>query len=207
MKKAISHIEIMVSFVLFFGFLAFLFFIINPFAKTEVKNDALDFFQKQIIKNWTIEIKKISVILNESNGCYNLSEDLLIRHLEIKEDEKKYNLFFSDLLNEYHPNLKDNCDAKNFSIGSISKENFLFEDYIIFSKLLYESDYENLKSNLNLNKDFAFVFKDLNGNVILGLSSEKEVISKIERDAKEIPVRVIDKNGVIKEYVLNLRVW
>ena len=90
-KKAQSHVEMMLSFVIFVGALMFIFIFLNPFAKTADKVSVIDDIQRVLIEDIGSEVGKMSVIVNDySLDCYSLTksqvEELTILSEELMTD-------------------------------------------------------------------------------------------------------------------------
>ena len=70
-KKGISHAGFAISFVIFVGFLIFIFLIIRPSLNVNTNLDSLsDNIAKQIIEETTEELTKISL---QSSECVNIA--------------------------------------------------------------------------------------------------------------------------------------
>ena len=69
----------------------------------------------------------------------------------------------------------------------------------------YIDNYEDLKTSLGIVDEFTFELKRIDGGVEIGVN--KEVPFGIEVEAADIPIRVINSNGEILEFILNIRVW
>ena len=59
--KGISHIEVMLSFLIFMGFIMFAFYFFSPFQASRIIESSLDYTITEIINNATIEIETYSV--------------------------------------------------------------------------------------------------------------------------------------------------
>ncbi len=158
-KKAQGHVEVILSFVIFIGFLLFMFIFLNPFARTKESNYIMNNIQKVIINNITNEIGKLSIILNESGTCYNFSDDYGSNYKQIEEADKKYMIYFYPIFSD---NTKDiDCDKGNYTLGIYSEENMIVYEKIIDLKNNYERDYEGLKRTLGITNDFLFSVRNI----------------------------------------------
>ena len=97
-NRAQGHIEIILSFLIFIGFLLFMFIFLNPFAKVETK-DIIDNIKDSIINEISSEVGKLSIIVETTNHCYDNSKVLVYgsKYLEVNED-RKYTIYFNDIL-------------------------------------------------------------------------------------------------------------
>ncbi len=74
-----SHVEVMISFVIFVTFLVFLYSIIQPaMVSKKDKQSMLDFLEMEIAKNVSSELKIITINLTSpiSQACINLDEEI-----------------------------------------------------------------------------------------------------------------------------------
>jgi len=195
----------MLSFVIFVGALIFIFIFLNPFAKTSGKTSVINNIQEIIIKNMISEIGKMSVIGETGSGNYNLPLEYGNNFIEVQETSNpvKCNLYFSD---EFSVGGKT-CQFDTYTLGVYSKEKMIVWNKIALLKQNYETDYNSLKSSLNINDDFSFNFKDIGGGEISELSVSKTAPVGVNVESKDFPFRVIDDSGTIHELILNLRVW
>ncbi len=205
-KRAQSHVEVMVSFVIFIGFLLFIFIFLNPFARTGEPNYIIDNIQKAIINNITDEVGKLSIILNESGTCYKFNEtDYEGDYLETYEG-RKYAIYFSDMFDNTETIKENNCNPSNYTLGVYSTEKIVIYEKILYLKSSY-NNYEDLKKSLGITTDFLFKTKNLIGEEVPELSVARNVPRGIDVESREIPIRVINNSGQIQELILNIRVW
>lgn len=87
-KRGISHIEMLLSFLIFAGFVIFALYFFSPFKASRLIESTLTYAQIEIIKNTTIEIESYSVSLDVSD-----SNDLnRIVQIEIKDYDASKNV-------------------------------------------------------------------------------------------------------------------
>ena len=209
-KKAQSHVEIILSFVIFIGFLLFVFMFMNPFAKTKPVY-IMDNIQIAVINEISDEVGKLSIILNETGDCYDFNEtDYDGNYHEVQDPDniRKYDIYFNDMFSTNAPTKKVGCEQANYTLGTYSKENMIVWQKIIDLKDNYNSDYDNLKLSLGITNDFSFSLKDFAGTEIPELTPAlKKIPLGIDVEAREIPIRVINSNGNILELILNIKAW
>ena len=205
--KSQAHIEMILSFALFIGAIITLFVFINPLSKPQEKDYTIDNVQRLFIKEISSNVGKISVFLEDSSTCYNLPSEYGNNFIEVQnnEDSKRYNIYFSK---DFNYGIIS-CSSKpigNYNLGVYLEENMLIYEKIIDLKTKYKSDYPSLKTLLGINNEFSWNFKDFNGNEISEISVSKN-IPAVKVEAKEFPVRIIDKKGKIYELILNIKEW
>ena len=160
-KNATSHVEMVLSLVLFVSFLFFIFIIITPFTK----NKNLYFFDSEqlLIDKINSEIGKLAIILNSNNDCYDLSYVNQIygnNFVEISDptNPSRLTIYYGDF---FDPSIMGSTCSYNlshkFSFGGYQKENFIVYGKILSLKNDYESNYELTKESLGI-KDFIFVY-------------------------------------------------
>lgn len=204
--KAQSHVEMMLSFVIFIGALIFIFIFLNPFAKTGEKVSIIDDIQKIVVKNMSSEIGKLSVIGDSGIVDYAFPLEYGNNFVEVQEtfsNPIKCQLYFSDVFGAG----TQTCQFTSYALGVYSKEEIIVWDKIISLKQNYETDYNGLKSLLDISDDFSFSFKNIGGGEIGVLSVSKDPPVGVNVESKDFPVRVIDSLGNINELILNIRVW
>jgi len=65
-KKAVSHVEVIISFVIFIGFLVFLFAFLNPIKSKKLSDNVLDKINREIIDFASVNYSYISFVLDDS---------------------------------------------------------------------------------------------------------------------------------------------
>jgi hypothetical protein len=236
-KKSQSHIEVIISFILFMGAIFLIFYFLNPLGKTEDKNPAADRVIRTIMENITYEFGRLSVVGKGGNCqghgadcCYYFTDISLYGNKYVEADirtgTKKLDLYFSDIFPiTINPNYKPGThpgpggtvvpDCPNtgpnskFSFGEFQKETIIYYERLkeIATKGKDTSQYKVLKNELGINYDFAFNCSYLNTSNKDEISFTRRVPKGIESVAREFPIRTINSTGGIEEYIFNLRVW
>ncbi|MBT4136233.1 hypothetical protein HOD75_02055 [archaeon] len=209
--KAQGHVEIIISLILFVGVILFFLTVMNPFAKPKQSFALIGDVEDKIINEINYKFGRSSVIVGELSliKCYDIDFPVGKRVYEVAKG-RKYDLYFSDdvdnvMINKV-PNNVPGC-------GEVYKQGIYFEeDIIVYEKIenlktTYETDYSLLKNNLGVISDFSFSLMDLNRNLIVGLSVDKEPPVGVNVESKELPIIVIDANGGISELIINIRAW
>ena len=207
-KRSQGHVELIISFVLFVGVLVALFIIINPFAKISRDVDVQEISQI-IVDEMSSDVGKISVIVQPGADCYDVSEFIDGKALEVQDSVnlRKFTIYFSNELNNNIPHQDLSCPDSNFSLGVYSSEKIIVSNGIDNFKARYNGDYSALKSSLEINEDFSFSFSEIGGNLISDLSVLRNVPLGVEVYVSEFPVRVIDLDGKFYGYILKVEVW
>jgi len=214
-KKAQGHIEIILSFIIFIGFLLFIFMFLNPFTKTKETGYIMDNIQKSIINKISDDVGRLSVIVNEDDKCYDktkfsqyLNVEDKIRVVQDNKNTRKYDVYYGNFFIENNP--EPDCSlGENYTLGTYSIEKMIIYDKISVLKDDYESDYDNLKKSLRITNDFLFKIRNLAGeeDSLLSVEYPKNIPTGIDIEAREIPIRIIQNNGIIIEKKLYIQAW
>jgi len=203
--KAQGHIEIIFSFLIFIGFILFIFLFMNPFAKTESK-EIINNIKQSIISEISGDVGKLSIITDTSADCYDFDLSTYGENfIEVPDAGglRKYTIYYNDIFGVGVP-LPCAGDVA-YTLGTYSKENMIIYEKITELRTNYTENYEDLKTSLGIVDEFIFELKRIDGGVEIGV--EKTVPFGVEVEAADIPIRVINSNGIISEFILNIRVW
>ena len=209
-KKAQSHVEIILSFVIFIGTLIFILIFINPFSNPSEEVSVVEDVQRTIITEISSEIGKLSIITEGSGGCYEFTDaDYDGKYREVYDGNRKYDIYFSEGFEDYQTKKDSGCAEETYTLGVYSKEEMISWSKVVGLVGDYTSDYGSVKSNLGIVNDFSFSFKYVSGNEINELSvlNIKQPPTGVNVESKEFPVRVIDDSAQIHELILNIRGW
>jgi len=207
-QKAQAHIEIVIAFTLFIGIVLTFFILVKPFAYTQAKPQ--ENIQSIILNSITERIGILSVTTKIDANCYSINDvlgDYGNNFVEIKENSRKYEIYFHSMFVQREISCAGN--PEDFSLGIYTTQNLLTKPRIITLKDQYETNYPQLKQTLGIKRDFVFEFKDLDRNMISELTPLNQKIppTGVNVIANEFPVQVIDSEGGVEEYILNLRIW
>jgi len=193
-RKAQAHVEMILSFVLFVGFLLVLLFFLNPIGKENLSFSSLDKVQDKLLNNVSINYKSAMFFLNTApttNYCVrDFSNPLLIENLiafdsngnrvgaELSTNDKKITLDVKTGLTAYKiysfeglteqsttPPCNSALGVGNYNWGLIENNKAVFKTYLEKLKGDYVDDYQGLKQKLGIEKDFDFVVYDIDRTV------------------------------------------
>lgn len=220
-KKAIGHIEVIISFVIFIGFVLFLLTFLNPIKNKEVSQAVLDFAERGILSEASVDYNYTSVKTNEAqNGNFfidfsrvnGISERIIIKSevgvirgaiqsnkLYIDGDGSKfYTVYSSPEFNipayTFEEAVELSEDEGEYSIGLLRKNRVLSDSKIIELKNRYDTNYDELKAEFKIpdSNDFGFVITSATGEEII--KAVKNQPSKISIIAKDISLQMLDYN-------------
>ncbi|MBI2629775.1 hypothetical protein HYW76_01610 [Candidatus Pacearchaeota archaeon] len=232
-KKGISHIEIVLSFVLFIGAVFFLIIIFNPIKNNPNKQEIVNILEREIIEKvkMTATIDSIGAIdltdlsSGETCFCFEYSGDNFViknKGGEIKEYDKNgenlcindndrdnfYYIYYGEGLEVQEEDL-GSCEvlaSDKYKFGINYTKEFIFNENIAVLDNEYDESYSNLKNELNIpNFDFYFNFTNSEGVEIAAGNKKKPFGVRVI--AKTIPIEMINEAGEISYGKLNFGIW
>jgi hypothetical protein len=222
MKKAISHIEIILSFVIFVGFLIVILAIFNPFKAADGSRTSLDILERGIKNYANVEVASVTIKLNVlENGCFyfdsNLS-NIVVRDKNNNFAEGYYNDGKIYILGEddfYHIYSSEEFSERTFSgscheifdykLGIAENYNFISNVSLINFVKEYNQEYEKLKNKIGMTNDFSFNIQETGGDMLLSVS--KTIPKNVRVIARDIPIQIVYSTGEFKTAILNIRTW
>jgi hypothetical protein len=215
-KRGQGHVEMIISLVLFVGFLFFVFVFLNPFTRTD-RVVSIDEMQESIIDEISYIVGKLSVVVNTTGDCYK-SEGFGgygSSFVEVKDvvNLRRYTLYFGSFFNPNKVNVIScsGLENYNFSLGPYNKEKIIVYEEAERIVGEYNLNYVKLRNKIG-DKDFSFNFMDLDRNQLNFLGSSDKL--GVDRDSgessvfsRDISTRMMDKDANIFEVILNIRVW
>lgn len=232
-KKALAiHIEMILSFIIFAGFVIFLLTAF-PVYKTSKSTLGLDAAEREISDFVRLDARHFTVILNTTAGkncfCFE-SNSQLDKVVAINEREELVGAYYSNGIVCIN-------DAENFhsvySSGDFKEDRFTGDcenldktkgEYLIgledevsmvsYSKIVnliesYNSGYENLKKSMGIpeREDFGFRVTNLKGEEILNLSAMKNKPARVQVSARSFPGQIVYENGSSVFAMINVQEW
>ncbi len=218
-----------ISFVLFGGFVFFLLLFIRPYNTTTLSGSVVaalyDSFEEQAHTN----LSSIFLKTNNSDvsGCFYLdlpeglfrftmTESLVKNIGELKVDssvdaggklaidseEIFYRVFISPVFND--SDLVGCGEVSNFTLGSFIERRLVSYDSLVSMSDKYNSDYSDLKRDLNFPEAFEF---SILSETLPEINMEKLVPSNENVQARSYLEEVLFENGTIINAKFNLLVW
>lgn len=225
-KKAFSgHIETIMSFVIFIGFVFFIIIFVRPFDSNFVSSSIVsglhyhftDIVKTQIITSF-VSVSDIysgdcikinldnEIITNEFNSSLikkenkeTIASQIQSNTININDAQNKsYYIYLSDFF-EQESFSCTNFDGK-YKISRISKEELIPLKKLENIKKEYENNYDNLKRKLGIPEVFDF---SINSEII----SLERTISASEVLSKDYIEKVMLNDGTIKYIRFTFSVW
>jgi len=231
-KKAQGHVELILSFVIFIGFILAMLFFLIPYKNNNSIQGDLDNAQKILIDNITINYLETSLILEPGvslsgdyfvvDNYFSINKNIVVldedgnkKNAEVEGgnikiqgagDKRYYKLLFSDLFaNIVLTGTSQTLQPAEYEFGILSNSSTVFYDYLLVLNESYYFDYESLKESLNLKNDFGFVVYDSSNQVVF--SALRENRAKAGVASRNIPISVINQNAERLNFLINIRTW
>ena len=218
-KLAQAHVEIILSTVLFVGFLIFVFIFLNYSFKTS-QDISTEKIENKILESISTDLGKLLVVVDDADeDCYSLDEvqeeygEIFVEVHDLI-NPRRYTIYYGDFFDQ--GDIGDiSCSGKtgrDFAFGVYANEEIIVSQKIKDFKTAYEADYENLRQSLVIG-DFSFQFKNLDGVILPKLSIVEKIPESVDVVSIDFPVRVVDVGGVeedpivFQELILNIRAW
>lgn len=223
-KKGLSHVEVVLSFIIFLGFSIFLLALFKPFNLSGINTQNLDSLERGVKNYAEINMEKISFLLLNDTSCgiinYSLNNDIVMKnnlgqnidaYLKAKKDiyfKSGINGDFyfvyscSEFKNKNFGNRCGELPSSNYSLSVYSSSKIISAKQIENFNKTYWEDYEDLKNTLGINFDFSFGVYDINNNFIYsGKAPAKNA------NSRTLLIETVYESGEIKLNRLNLRTW
>lgn len=227
-KKA-SHVGLILSFVVFIGFLFFVLTVLNPAVKEQKnKQTNIELLKEKLIEKLSSNLTSVSVKINsEIQGCVYIpkTEGFQNENAKIKDendasvsggsvdgnikiiisDKSFFKIIYSS---EFLEVSEEECELLNsdkYSIGSIRISKYLSLAKINQMLADYDLEYQILKDELGVSSgnNFGVIFTDSDENEFSKGTQEVSGNVYIE----EIPVQYYDSDANIKSGSIKIRIW
>jgi len=235
-RRAQAHVEMIISFVLFVGFVVFILIFLNPVNQSKISDAVLDATWNKVSDNLSINYNYISLILkNPPTKCFSISSSPInllgalvtdssgnlvysqvVDSSDMKIDnsggETVYRLYFSDYFNSYTKQL-DNCDSllsnfalKEYSFGLSSKKKTILYEKISELNKSYTENYKLLKKSLGVDNEFDFIVYNESRDILFDVTSNNKIKGTTVL-SREIPITVMNNKTQQIKIIFNIRVW
>ena len=233
-KKAVSHIEIILSMTIFVIFVFFVIYFLNPVRHQNIDNVLSSILQESIQKNTQVTLFETPLVLSVSiPTCFIVANPYSSQDVSVFDTNKNqivYNKYAVSQLainkgagDVYYIYYSPDQALSNLE-GTLVSCNLLNDSEYSFSstrhiapyslkklnemKDKYNNDYNGLKEEFDfpLGSDFKIYINELGDNTKL-VSMEKTVPEKVEVFATEIPIQIMKDSGEVSSAVLNIQVW
>jgi len=226
-NKKGSHVGMILSFLVFVTFLAFLYSVIEPATRSqEDKLDLMEFLKVELIEEFTADLSTVIFDVPASGLCvqFNTESGLGGKKVVAKDkDDNIYDSHFDDdhtyvdysggILKLYYSdefNASEdigNCgEIFGYEISLFKTTEEVFESKILSFSEYLEDNYETFKQEkgMGVGNEFGFVFNDGDKNFVTG-TDDRDVSTDVY--VQEFPIQYMDSEANIKPGFLNIKVW
>lgn len=231
-KKGLSHIEFVVSFVIFIGFIVFAFVFFNPLSSQRTLKSTMDYAWIEVSEEGKEEVETYSVSINALNNLdlkiriddvpigYNASvEDVdglpisthrdsagIVYFSRNSIDDRFFRIRYAKSLTDSRPPIPAATDLTgNYGISSSEVKDFYFEKLFLELNNSYYMNYSELKEELNLpnRMEFGFIVKFEDSEI----RAVNEIPADIEVLSKNDRVEIIRASGKREYAEVTVLVW
>jgi len=232
-KRGISHVEIILAFVIFVAVVGFALYFFNPGDSTRLVETSLEYAFREISQNTSIPIETFSVVIDsaaivgdnislnfsgidgnvrveEYNGTVlNSSHVGDLVHVQAA-DWSAIELIFVMFGEEFYetPSLIENHNETYYEIGSSNMKDVLSEERFRSLVDAYDHDYFALKGedhfNLADRANFGFSLEFDDGSSI---DAQKDILSGLDVFVEAQRIEVLREDGDIVFSDLVVKVW
>jgi hypothetical protein len=229
-KKAQAHLEVILSVVLFVGFVFSILIFFNPLGVKRIDSSSLLKAESAIMKNVTLSVDRTDVFIKNVNGnCFIVPSPLSDLSgvsasdssrnqigasltggsltINVVPGEKQYILFFSDEFNRVQPN--SGCvslPSTEYQFGPKIIDKYVSYENLLWLNRSYMADYSKLRRDLGITTDFFFTVS-LRNNFLFNESLSKHKNLNQRMNAKQIPIEIVYKDLRKENGILTLAVW
>jgi len=219
--------------VIFTGFIFAIFVFLNPLKNLQADYSSLDDIQKVILDNVSATYKSASLTIDENvnNECVSivntlgLTGNLIVRGIDdVKEtkkendtiymtkerDERYLTLYFSSAFSENIMQHTTGCrdlERANYTFGALRIERTAMLGKVQELNDAYMQDYDGLRKNLRIGKDFDFYVLDEDRNALINETLSMHKITARETIVREIPLNIMNGNATMYPVIFGLRTW
>lgn len=231
-KRGITNVDMIVAVTIFiFSIVLVVYYITFVGFRQEPSEIFLTTLEKSLRNETEVSSNVTSLTVDGSGECFKIP-----RHSSISNDESSvfiqdaagtgvlFNLSAGGILIRNPGTMRGSLKIYSFSSNVIDSERLgscntivdlvkgqgynysvTYQDYIFVYDNLTKIDYKAFKEKYNLQKDFAINITTKDGKTLTIIAPTKALEVPIR--AKQIPVKLIYKDGTIFYALLNMQVW
>lgn len=224
-NKGLSHIEFIISFLIFLGFVIAIFIIFQPTTSLNKNSNFINGFELSILNYSQTKLISQTVKLEAPRtGCFSLDSELknILVQDKSQDDTKAisfsgklyilgsgsfYTIYSNEEFKEKKFNYNDCSAIENYELGLFREENILSLNKLEKLKELSESNYGGAKTALGIpeNIDFSFSLRDSQERIYV--SFNKVDLRKVSVQARDLPVNFFNATGGRIYGLLNIQIW
>jgi hypothetical protein len=227
MNKRGSHVEVIISFIIFVTFIIFLFASVKaPITRDETKKNIFDGVESSIKNRISADMTTITVNISSGGACvglnnllneFNINGDIVVQDYSgnnipsfISGNSLNINrvstsdTFFKIYHSQEFSGLETGsaCSQGTYELGPTKTEKYVFENRLIG---LINEDPQTVRNELNVPNGVNFTYGIILSNGTTIEKSQKEISTNVY--VRESPIEYVDLEGKINEGYLKTTVW
>lgn len=228
MNKRGSHVEVIISFIIFVTFIFFLFSVVEPSISTQKdKKNIFDNIELGIINRISSNMTIITANLaSGGSNCVDLTN--LISNLGIEENiivkdssgeivnsdahgnslqisrestsERFFKIYYSEEFDELDTG--SGCPERSYDLGLTKTSKYIFETKFLD---LMNEDYEDLRTDLKIPEGVDFGYGIILSNGTTFETHKEELSTNVY--IRETPIEYVDSDGNLLAGYLKTKIW
>jgi hypothetical protein len=217
-----SHVEVIISFIIFVTFILFIFSIVEPSISTQKdKKNMFDGIDLKIIDEVSSNMTIITVNFGGgSGGCVDLDDLNIGKGIVVKDDldrgvsssaddnslqinggsgETFFKIYYSE---EFDELTGSGCSPTSYDLGLTKTSKYIFQKKVIE---LINRDYETLRNEFNIPEGVEFGYGIVLSNGTTIETNQQQLPTNVY--IRETPIEYVDLDGNILEGYLKTRIW
>jgi len=217
-----SHVEVIVSFIIFVTFVLFIFSVIEPSISTQKdKKNMFDSIELKIIEEISSNMTTITVNFGSGgSGCIDLEDLNIGKRIVVKDDlgrgvsssaddnslqingesaETFFKIYYSE---EFDELAGSGCSPTSYDLGLTKTSKYIFQKKVIE---LISRDYETLKTEFNIPEGVEFGYGIILSNGTTIETNQERLPTNVY--IRETPIEYVDLDGNILEGYLKTKIW
>ncbi len=223
-KRASAHLEMILSFVIFIGFIFFILIFIKPFGESTLVDSVTNGLHDSFVKNSSTELTTLFLKLGAvPSGCINISlpEELMSYDASSASVFDDGNFVVSQVASdgfridnvtrsalhilvspEFESGSLTSCTTTGGYVwGGVVEEKVISNQSLFEMAERYENDYENLKTELGIPGVFDF------GIISEVVTMERTIPENLDVVATDYIEKVVFSDGQIKNVRFSFLIW
>ena len=196
-KKGSEHVEVILSFIIFVGFVLFLLNYLQPYKKDILPNSILTGVKDSFFQNASIELTSV-LVKNVSTTDYCAPSEVSGPSMTL--DTSNESFYYVLASSEFNSSLLA-CATSSYLLGYLSRESVLSNSSLVMLRQKYQNDYDNLKLQLFVPASVDF---SISSN---GYNLEREIPENIPVNSVIYRKDVIYSNGTVESKEFIFKVW
>jgi len=224
-KKGQGHIEMIISFSLFIGFVVTILLFYRPTVKS--KDISLGVVERELMNNLTTDFYFFSVKMSGESDCFCFSSEYFSSGMNViayNSSKDKINagtsgnsiciesgnndffyIYLSPEFGENNIECSNSITISNDNIGLLREAKVISNSALSSLKERYDIDYNRLKEELKITYDFRLAVFDELGDKILEFDKTAPLGRPVY--SKDISIEILHEDGMIQKGTMKVYAW